>query len=211
MQRFSFYRFFICAWWIKRLKFRILESLSLFVVRLHVKGRFPIKYLSFRNKISDFDIYTAIGCECDCCHVRIDSQQNYNLDSFWISSGASFGGICHEGTSGVAQARQHILTFEGSATNSESLLRSTYSCYSRCQKDVHSAATGCKWLTFLLRLWCNVTKVRTSPGSTHFCSYCFRSIHLQQNEITCNCSKMKFVNFFPSVALVCTNFMKTSS
>ena len=113
MQRFSFYRFFICAWWIKRLKFRILEGLSLFVVRLHVKGRFPIKYLSFTNKISDFDIYTAIGCECGCCHVRIDSQQNYNLDSFWISSGASFGGICHEGTSGVAQARQHILTFEG--------------------------------------------------------------------------------------------------
>ena len=134
MQRFSFYGFFICAWWIKRLKFRILESLSLFVVRLHVKGRFPIKYLSFTNKISDFDIYTAIGCECGCCHVRIDSQQNYNLDSFWISSGASFGGICHEGTSGVALARQHILTFEWSARNSESLLRSTYSCYSRCHK-----------------------------------------------------------------------------
>ena len=49
-------------------------------------------------------------------------------------------------------------------------------------KDVHSTATGYKWLTFLLRLWCNVTKVRTSPGSTHFCSYCF-NLQLFENEI----------------------------
>ena len=45
----------------KRIKIRALEGLSVFVVRLHVKGRFPVKYLSSRNEISDFNIYTAIG------------------------------------------------------------------------------------------------------------------------------------------------------
>ena len=43
----------------KRIKIRVLEGLSLFVVRLHVKGRFPVEYLSSRNVISDFDIFTA--------------------------------------------------------------------------------------------------------------------------------------------------------
>ena len=43
----------------KRIKVRALEGLSLFVVRLHVKGRFPVEYLSSRNVISDFDIFTA--------------------------------------------------------------------------------------------------------------------------------------------------------
>ena len=67
----------------KRIKIRVLEGLSVFVVCLHVKGRFPVKYLSSTgNEISDFNIYTAIGCECDCCHMGVDSQQNYNLDSF---------------------------------------------------------------------------------------------------------------------------------
>ena len=45
----------------KRIKIRALEGLSVFVVCLHVKGRFPVKYLSSRNEISDFNIYTAIG------------------------------------------------------------------------------------------------------------------------------------------------------
>ena len=43
----------------KRIKVRALEGLSLFVVRLHVKGRFPVEYLSSRNVISDFGIFTA--------------------------------------------------------------------------------------------------------------------------------------------------------
>ena len=43
----------------KRIKVRALEGLSLFVVRLHVKGRFPVEYRLSRNVISDFDIFTA--------------------------------------------------------------------------------------------------------------------------------------------------------
>ena len=150
----------------KRIKIRALEGLSVFVVCLHVKGRFPVKYLSSRNEISDFNIYTATGCGCNCCHMGMDSQQNYSLDSFWNSSSASLEWICHEGTSGVAQARQHILTFGRSATNSESLLHSMYSRYSRCHRRC-SHTYDCRRmqrLTFLLRLWCNVTKVRTSPA-----------------------------------------------
>ena len=49
----------------KRIKIRLLEGLSPSVVRLHVKGRLPVKYLSSGNEISDFDIYTAVGGECD--------------------------------------------------------------------------------------------------------------------------------------------------
>ena len=149
MQRFSFYEFFICAWWLKRIKISVLENLSLFVVRLHVKGRFQVKYLSSRNEISDFDTYTAIDLECACCHLRIASQENYNLDSFWISSSASLEWICHGGTSGVAQARQHILTFNERSAKTVNLyyVPRTHAILA-ATKDVHSTATVCKSLTF---------------------------------------------------------------
>ena len=65
----------------KQIKIRLLEGLSPSVVRLHVKGRLAVKYLSSGNEISDFDVYTAVGGECDCCHLKVDSQQEYNLDS----------------------------------------------------------------------------------------------------------------------------------
>ena len=65
----------------KRIKIRLLEGLSPSVVRLRVKGWLPVKYLSSGNEISDFDIYTAVGGECDWCHLKVNSGQEYNLDS----------------------------------------------------------------------------------------------------------------------------------
>ena len=168
----------------KRIKIRALEGLSVFVVCLHVKGRFPVKYLSSRNEISDFNIYTAIGCGCNCCHMGIDSQQNYNLDSFWNSSSASLEWICHEGTSGVAQARQHILTFGRSATNSESLLHSMYSRYSRCHKRC-SHAYDCRRMQMTYFPFTSMMQRNQSAHiacSTQFCGYCFRP-YLYGNHI----------------------------
>ena len=158
----------------KRIKIRALEGLSVFVVCLHVKGRFPVKYLSSRNEISDFNIYTAIGCGCNCCHMGIDSQQNYDLDSFWNSSSASLEWICHEGTSGVAQARQHILIFGRSATNSEPLLHSMYSCYSRCHERC-SHAYDCRRMQMTYFPFTSMMQRNQSAHiacSTQFCGYC---------------------------------------
>ena len=168
----------------KRIKIRALEGLSVFVVCLHVKGRFPVKYLSSRNEISDFNIYTTIGCGCNCCHMGIDSQQNYNLDSFWNSSSASLEWICHEGTSGVAQARQHIITFGRSPTNSESLLHSMYSRYSRCHKRC-SHAYDCRRMQMTYFPFTSMMQRNQSAHiacSIQFCGYCFRP-YLYGNHI----------------------------
>ena len=168
----------------KRIKIRALEGLSVFVVCLHVKGRFPVKYLSSGNEISDFNIYTTIGCGCNCCHMGVDSQQNCNLDSSWNSSSASLEWIGHEGTSGVAQARQHILTFGRSARNSESLLHSMYSRYSRCHKRC-SHAYECRRMQMTYFSFTTMMRRNQSAHiacSTQFCGYCIRP-YLYGNHI----------------------------
>ena len=49
----------------------------------------------------------------------------------------------------VVQACQHFLTFEGIVTDSESPLQFRYNhAILVIIKDVHSTATGCKWVTF---------------------------------------------------------------
>ena len=53
---------------------------------------------------------------------------------------------CHRRITRVAQARKHFLTFEGTATDSESTLYSTFVYASfAATRGVHSIATGCKW------------------------------------------------------------------
>ena len=48
-----------------------------------------------------------------------------------------------------------------------------YSRYLAATRDVPSTATGCKWLAFVLRPWCNAIRVRTPP-EVHCCSRCHR-------------------------------------
>lgn len=74
---------------------------------LHVKRRFSFEYLSSKNVISDFDIYT-------------ESLQMPPKNEFVAMKRLE------------SQARLHFLTFEVAATNSESLLHSSCSRYSRC-------------------------------------------------------------------------------
>ena len=118
-------------------KVSVLKGFCLFLMRLHIKGRFLVQKLTSSNVISEFCvIHKANGCECNCCH-----QWDCSSDFSWIGTG-------------VALARQRFLTFEGTATDSEFPSRSTYVVYIRAiltaTKDVHSTATGCKWLTFSL-------------------------------------------------------------
>ena len=46
-QRFSFYESFLYAWWMTRIKIRILKGLSLFVMRLHIEGGVSVESLAF--------------------------------------------------------------------------------------------------------------------------------------------------------------------
>ena len=72
--------------------------------------------------------------------------------------------ICHGGVTGVTKACQHFLTFEGMATESESLLHSTFiraillppEMFTRPQQDASDSL-------FVLRPWCNAIGVRTPP------------------------------------------------
>ena len=111
-------------------------------------------------------IHTAVGCECNCC------QMNRFLSKTAISilseshSVASWERICHEGITGVAQARKHFLTFRGTATGSESPFHSTFiyaislppEIFTRPRQDAND-------LLFVLRPLCNVIIVRTLLAS----------------------------------------------
>lgn len=90
-------------------KVSVLKGFCLFLMRLHIKGRFLVQKLTSSNVISEFCvIHKANGCDCNCCH-----QWDCSSDFSWIGTG-------------VALARQRFLTFEGTATDSESPLHSTH-------------------------------------------------------------------------------------
>ena len=140
----------------KQIKIRVLEGLSLFVVRLHVKGRFPVEYLSSRNVVSDFDIFTA--------GVSASLQFGFylNLVRFLLRMNLSRRNVW----SRVAPSTLFNFRRIG---NKQSIFITFH---------VFTCSTGCKYFTFLLRPWCKVTSVHTSPGSTQFCGFSFRPIHL---------------------------------
>ena len=87
-----------------------------------------------------------------------------SFDSFCISSVASQQRICHGGITGVAQPCKRLLTFEGTATDSESSLHSTFIhaillLRDMCTRPRHDANDS----LFVLWPWCNAIRVRTPP------------------------------------------------
>ena len=131
-------------------KVSVLKGFCLFLMRLHIKGRFLVQKLTSSNVISEFCvIHKANGCECNCCH-----QWDCSSDFSWIGTR-------------VALARQRFLTFEGTATDSEfpsrSRMLSIFALFSLPPKMFTRPRQDANDLLFLLRAWCNAIRVRTSP------------------------------------------------
>ena len=146
---------------------RVLEGRCLFVMRFHVKGRFPVLIL--------FPQPLAVSVTAAKWKIL---GQGCSFDSFWISSVASKQRICHRGITGAAHARKHILTFEGTATDSESQLHSTF---------IHAISLPPEMFTrprqiandslFVLRPWRNAIRVRTPPGGAHNKAFLVTSVY----------------------------------
>ena len=102
---------------------------------------------------------------CETASKWTDSQARLQFRFFLNLFNCLLQRICHGGITGVAQARKHFLTFEGTATDSELPLNSTFirailllpEMFTRPRQDAND-------LFFILRPWCNVIRVRTPPG-----------------------------------------------
>ena len=117
---------------------------------------------AFNIELANLLLFTqpsAVSVTAAICEIF---RQDCSFDSFWISLVASLERIRHGGITGVAQTRKHFLTFEGTATDSESSLHSTYihattlppKMFTRPRQDANDSL-------FLLRPWCNGIRVRT--------------------------------------------------
>ena len=130
---------------------RVLEGRCLFVIRLHVKGRFPVKSLANLILFKQPSTVSVTAAKWIDSRARLQFRFFLNLFSCLLTTNLS---------------RRNNKSFDGTATDSESSLHSTFihailllpEMFTRQRQDANDSL-------FVLQPWCNAIRVRTPPGA----------------------------------------------
>ena len=139
---------------------RVLEGRCLFVIRLHVKGRFPVKSLANLILFTQPSTVSVTAAKWIDSWARLQFRFFLNLFSCLLTTNLS------RRNNKSRVGLQTLFNFRWNGNRQWILITfHVYSRYLAATRDVHSTAIGENDSLFVLQPRCNAIRVRTPPGA----------------------------------------------